>query len=105
MIPRREFITLLGAAGAAWPVAARAQPTSRALRVGTASAFPKIFPLWLEFKQRLRELGYFEGQNLLFEFLELGNQINQYVAATAAMQELVRRKVDIIVDAGEEISL
>jgi putative ABC transport system substrate-binding protein len=101
---RRKFITLLGGA-AAWPLGARAQQPPKVLRIGTASTFPRTFPLWVAFQQRLRELGYIEGQNLVFDFLELGNQVIQDAAATAAMHELVRRKVDIIVDAGEEVSL
>jgi ABC-type uncharacterized transport system substrate-binding protein len=101
---RREFIAMVGGA-AAWSGSARAQDVRRLLRVGMASTFPKNFSLWDAFRDRLRELGHVEEQNLAFEFIELGGQINQYSALAEAMQELVRRKVDIIVDAGEEMTL
>ena len=62
---RREFITLLGGAAAAWPLAARAQqpgklPTIGFLGTTTASAWS---PWTAAFVQRLRELGWIEGRN------------------------------------------
>jgi putative tryptophan/tyrosine transport system substrate-binding protein len=65
---RRAFISLLGGAAAAWPLAARAQQakTARigALYLGTADAesFKK------ELREGLRERGFVEGQNIAFEF-------------------------------------
>ena len=61
---RREFITLLGGAAAAWPLAARAQqpaklPTIGFLGSGTPSAAE---PMGRRFVQRLRELGWIEGR-------------------------------------------
>jgi ABC-type uncharacterized transport system substrate-binding protein len=97
---RRQFITLLGGA-AAWPFATRAQEMRKILRVGAASTFPKNFPLWVAFRARLRELGHVEGQNVVFESLELAD----HSAVAEAMGELVRRNVDVIVDAGEEVTL
>jgi ABC-type uncharacterized transport system substrate-binding protein len=97
---RREFITLLGSAAAALPLAAHGQER-KILRVGAASTFPKNFPLWVAFRERLRELGYVEGQNVAFEFLELAD----HSTITEAMREIVRRNVDVIVDAGEEVTL
>jgi ABC-type uncharacterized transport system substrate-binding protein len=103
---RREFIAFLGGAGAASPIAAPGQQAPKTLRIGAASTFSKNFPLWVAFRTRLRELGYIEGQNLVFEFLELGNQVVQGSTISAAMEELAhQRKVDIIVEAGEEVSL
>jgi putative ABC transport system substrate-binding protein len=101
MIGRREFITLLGGAAAVWPMAVHGQGTPKVLRVGTASTFPKNFPLWVAFRARLRELGYVEGQNITFEFLELAD----HAAIAEKMTELVQHKVDIIVDASEEVTL
>src|SRR6516164_8389686 len=60
---RREFITLLGSAAAAWPLAARAQ-TKRA-RIGWFTVAPH--PYIDGFRQGLRELGWIEGENLAIE--------------------------------------
>jgi putative tryptophan/tyrosine transport system substrate-binding protein len=92
---RREFITLLGGAAAAGPVAARAQqpakpPTIGALVIGNTN--PEQF--WREFRQGLRDLGYIEGQNIRFEFRSAAGQANRLPELAA---ELVRLKVNIIV--------
>ena len=67
-VRRREFITLLGGAAAAWPVAARAQPADRMRRIGVlmgAAATEAEYQSYLgAFKQGLRQLGWVEGQNL-----------------------------------------
>ena len=63
---RREFITLLCGATAAWPFAVRAQQTTRVWRIGfithstNDAAYASLF-------ERLRELGYVEGQNIIVE--------------------------------------
>jgi ABC transporter substrate binding protein len=92
---RREFITLLGGAAAAWPVAARAQqpakpPTIGALVIGNTN--PEQF--WREFRQGLRDLGYIEGQNIRFEFRSAAGQADRLPELAA---ELVRLKVNIVV--------
>jgi putative tryptophan/tyrosine transport system substrate-binding protein len=56
---RREFITLLGGAAAAWPLAARAQRPAKIARVGIIDDAP----IWDPFRQGLREAGYVEGQS------------------------------------------
>jgi hypothetical protein len=65
---RREFMSLLGGAAAAWPFAARGQQSKvariGALYIGTADA--ESFKN--ELREGLRELGYVEGQNIAFEF-------------------------------------
>ena len=78
---RREFITLLGGAAAAWPLEARAQQPSRTLRVGTASPNSRAFIGWAAFDQRLRELGWIEGQNLAFEFIDTRDQADRVSGA------------------------
>ena len=99
---RREFITLLGGA-AAWPLAARAQPMPKMLRVGSVGVSnPRSGGLWAPIEQGLRELGYVEGQNLAIEYINLNGRID---GIGEAMQELVRRKVDVIVSLGNEIAL
>ena len=65
---RRAFITLLGGAAVAWPLAARAQQTKvyriGALLVGNAD----VVSFRTELRKELRKAGYVEGRNLLFEF-------------------------------------
>ena len=57
---RREFITVLGGAAAAWPLPARAQQQAMT-RVGIVTIQPRTAPMYAAFDQRLRELGYVEG--------------------------------------------
>ena len=66
-IGRREFITLLGGAAAAWPLAARAQQPGKVHRVGIlwASTPSANAPRMEAFRQGLRELGYVEGRNVV----------------------------------------
>src|ERR1700757_4655776 len=92
-LKRREFITLLGGAMAAWPVAARAQRPNLA-RIGAlvltnddAQSFGK------ELRAGLRELGLVEGQHFAFEFRSAEGKPDLLPELAA---ELVRRKVDII---------
>jgi putative ABC transport system substrate-binding protein len=91
---RRELITLLGGAAAAWPLAARGQQSKvariGALYIGTADAesFKK------ELREGLRELGYVDGQNIAFEFRSAEGNLDRLPALAA---ELVRLKVDVIV--------
>ena len=91
---RREFITLLGGA-AAWPLAARAQQTLKAARIGYL-AFRSPMTADDNFFQRLRHLGWTEGQNILIERRFAAGNANQL---TDSASELVRLKVDVIVAA------
>jgi putative tryptophan/tyrosine transport system substrate-binding protein len=67
-VKRREFMTLLGGAAAAWPLAARAQQSERMQRIGFLSGVPESDPeiqSWARgFVQRLEELGWVNGRNL-----------------------------------------
>jgi putative tryptophan/tyrosine transport system substrate-binding protein len=87
---RREFVTLIGGA-AAWPLKAWAQQSSTKIaRVGIIDDAP----IWDNFRQALRELGYIEGRNITFEYRVAGGQPDRL--ATAA-SDLVDLPVDIIV--------
>jgi hypothetical protein len=72
MIRRREFITLLGGATAAWPLAARAQQPDRTIRqigvlMGTAESDPNQKALVSVFTQALADTGWKEGTNIRIE--------------------------------------
>jgi putative tryptophan/tyrosine transport system substrate-binding protein len=70
-VRRREFITLLGGAAAAWPLAARAQQSQRVRRIGalmlTSEADPRAEGYVASFRQRLQELGWVDGRNVLID--------------------------------------
>src|SRR5262245_14917935 len=97
---RREFITLLGGAAVAWPVAARAQqggklPTIGVLGVNTASSWAH----WTSaFVQRLRELGWIEGRNVVIEYRWAEGRREGFSEIAA---EFVRLKVDVIFTGGD----
>ena len=96
---RREFITLLGGWGAAWPLAARAQqprtmPTIGFLGTASASAWSRWVPA---FTQRLHELGWIEGHTLAIEYRWAEGREERYPETLA---EFVRLKVDVLVMGG-----
>jgi ABC-type uncharacterized transport system substrate-binding protein len=93
---RREFITLLGGAAAAWPVAARAQQPGKLLTIGyLGSATPATQGQWVAaFVQRLRELGWIEGRTIALEYRWAEGRTER---GAEILAELVRRKVDVIV--------
>jgi hypothetical protein len=62
---RRTFITLLGGAVVAWPLAARAQESARSVRIGLLVASP--LPPVERFLRKLQQYGYVEGRNLRLE--------------------------------------
>jgi putative tryptophan/tyrosine transport system substrate-binding protein len=97
---RREFITLLGSAAVARPVAARAQRPEM-LRVGYSGMLPREAPHYAAFEKRMAELGYRQGRNFTFEYIQAPS-IEGY---ELTYRELAARKVDIMLAAGNEPAL
>jgi putative tryptophan/tyrosine transport system substrate-binding protein len=99
MIGRREFITLIGGAAAAWPVVARAQqprklPTIGVLGPNTSSLDSRRVGA---FVQRLGELGWIEGRNVAIEYRWAEGRTERLAEFAA---EFVRLQVDVIVTSG-----
>jgi ABC-type uncharacterized transport system substrate-binding protein len=89
---RREFITLLGGAAAAWPVVARAQQFGMP-RVGVLVSLSAPHPFTEAFRSGMRDLGYFEGRNVAIEWRYANAQFSRAVELAT---ELVRLPVDVI---------
>jgi putative tryptophan/tyrosine transport system substrate-binding protein len=93
---RREFITLLGGAAGAWPLAASAQQPARLPTIGfLVAGTPSSHGRWAAaLVQRLRELGWIEGRTIAIDY-RWAEGSRERAAEIAA--EFVRLKVDVIV--------
>jgi putative tryptophan/tyrosine transport system substrate-binding protein len=96
---RRELLTLLGGAAAAWPLAARAQQPGKLPTIGFLGvSTPATQGHWVAaFVQRLRELGWVEGHNLAINYRWAEGRSERFPEIAA---ELVRLKVNVIVTTG-----
>src|SRR5262245_1647127 len=101
LLRRREFITLLGGAAAAWPIAARAQQASKVPIIGFLGANAAAWSPWTAaFLKRLGELGWIEGRAVAIEY-RWSEGRPERVAEIAA--EFVRLKVDVMVTNGTSV--
>jgi ABC-type uncharacterized transport system substrate-binding protein len=96
---RREFITLLGSAAAAWPLAARAQQAAKLPTIGfLGGATALAGSQWaVAFVQRLRELGWIENRTIAIEYRWAEGRDERFAEIAA---EFIRLRVDVIVTYG-----
>ena len=95
---RREFISVLGASAAAWPLAARAQQRERMRRVGVLMAFPtdavgRAQAEVAALRKGLADLGWIEGRNIEMDYRWPGGDA---ALARAIARDVLARKPDLV---------
>jgi len=95
-VKRRDFITMLGGAAAAWPITAQAQQPAKLPTIGfLVAGTPSSHGQWVAaFVQRLRELGWIEGRTIAIEYRWAEGRSDRAAELAA---EFVRLNVDVIV--------
>jgi putative tryptophan/tyrosine transport system substrate-binding protein len=102
---RREFMSLLGGAAFAWPIAVRAQQVKSVPKVGylsPGSASPGPLAYHDEFQRGLRELGYVDGKNIVIEYRFAEGKFERLADLAT---ELVELNVDVVVSVVTQASL
>jgi putative tryptophan/tyrosine transport system substrate-binding protein len=93
-LKRREFITLVGGAAAAWPLAARAQQPKQMRRIGVITGDyetdPEVQVRMGAFQKRLAELGWIERRTIRFDFRWGANDIDRIQTKAADLANLNR---------------
>ena len=105
MIDRRSFLGTVAGGVLVVPAAARAQQAGKVWRIGLldyGGPDPAAAARWKAFRERLRELGYTEGQNVVLEPRWGNGQVGRLPGLAT---ELINAKVDIIVTTGSEAAL
>src|SRR4051812_44025957 len=90
---RREFITLLGGAAAAWPLAARAQQKMPVIGFLRSASIADVPHLVKAFRDGLKEAGFIDGQNLTIEYRSGDDNRDRLIEQ---VRDLIRHPVDVI---------
>jgi putative ABC transport system substrate-binding protein len=98
VMKRREFITLLGGAAAAGPLAASAQQADRTYHLAFLSANPREAPQNMALLDELRRYGFVEGQNLIVDQRGFSTNYDEFPEVATA---LVKSQVDAVLCSGE----
>ncbi len=96
---RREFISLLGGAAAAWPLPARAQQTGKMARVGVLALGAAVSAKDLAISSELARMGYVNGRNIAYEIRAADGDLSRL---SALARDLVTTKPDVLISVSAE---
>ena len=103
-VTRREFITLIGGATAAWPLTAQSQQAGKVWRIGMLDTAPRELNManLIVFQNGLRQFGFVASENIVIEYR---SPEGQYERLPDVVSDLLRLKVDVIVVRGTNETL